>query len=94
MNSRSLMRPAVTGTVLADLRVLVALHLAVASMAAAGTAQAADGELPDSAFLEYLGSWDEDDEEWWTVAERAVSDADASDAVKRQDERDKDEQES
>ena len=30
-----------------------------------GTAAlAADDELPDAAFLEYLGSWDASDEEW------------------------------
>ena len=80
--------------VLVKIRILVTLPLAVLSMTAGGWARAADGELPDSAFLEYLGSWDEDDEEWWTVAERSVSDADRPDAGKRQDERDEDEQES
>lgn len=29
-----------------------------------GTAAAADDEPPDLEFLEYLGSWDESDEEW------------------------------
>jgi hypothetical protein len=29
-----------------------------------GTAVAADEELPDLEFLEYLGSWEDSDEEW------------------------------
>ena len=30
----------------------------------AGLALAADEELPDPAFLEYLGTWEESDEDW------------------------------
>ncbi len=33
-------------------------------LALAGWAQAADEELPDLEFLEYLGTWDGSDEEW------------------------------
>jgi len=44
------------------------LLAAVAGMAA--TAQAQDDE-PDLSFLEYLGSWQEGDEEWLIVAEMA-----------------------
>lgn len=29
-----------------------------------GTVLAADNELPEADFLEYLGSWEESDEEW------------------------------
>lgn len=29
-----------------------------------GTVLAADNELPEAEFLEYLGSWEESDEEW------------------------------
>ncbi len=29
-----------------------------------GVVLAADNELPDGEFLEYLGSWEESDEEW------------------------------
>lgn len=32
---------------------------------------AADDELPDVEFLEYLGSWEESDEEWLLFDERA-----------------------
>lgn len=30
----------------------------------AGQAMAADEEMPETEFLEYLGSWEESDEEW------------------------------
>jgi hypothetical protein len=31
---------------------------------AGGAVLAADGKLPDEDFLEYLGSWEESDEDW------------------------------
>ncbi len=40
---------------------------------------AADNELPDGEFLEYLGSWEESDEEWLIFAqdgERVAADSD------------------
>ena len=33
-------------------------------LGACGMVLAADNELPDAEFLEYLGSWEESDEEW------------------------------
>ena len=36
----------------------------VALLLACGVVLAADEEIPDMAFLEYLGSWDESDEDW------------------------------
>ncbi len=40
------------------------LLLLCASIACGGMAAAADDELPDPEFLEYLGSWEESDEDW------------------------------
>lgn len=40
----------------------------------------ADESLPDVEFLEYLGSWAEDDEEWLIIAEESEADRE-SDAV-------------
>ena len=54
----------------------------------------ADEELPEIEFLEYLGSWDESDEDWLTVAEWPKRSVDSSDAGKQQDKRQDDEQES
>ncbi len=42
--------------------------LAVMLLGAAGLV-AADDELPDMEFLEYLGSWDESDEDWVLFAD-------------------------
>lgn len=44
------------------------LVLVVAAIGLAAKAQAQDDE-PDLSFLEYLGSWQESDEEWLIVAE-------------------------
>ena len=41
----------------------------VASLLFCGLALAADDEIPDMAFLEYLGSWEESDEEWLIFAD-------------------------
>lgn len=43
-----------------------------------GVVLAADNELPDGEFLEYLGSWEESDEEWLIfdqVGERLAADS-------------------
>lgn len=47
---------------------LTRLVLVSVAAAVAGTASAQDDE-PDLSFLEYLGSWQEGDEEWLVVAE-------------------------
>ncbi len=44
-----------------------------------GAVLAADNELPDGEFLEYLGSWEESDEEWLMFNqddERVAADSD------------------
>lgn len=44
-----------------------------------GVVLAADNELPEGDFLEYLGSWEESDEEWLIfdqVGERLAADSD------------------
>jgi len=44
-----------------------------------GVVLAADNELPDGEFLEYLGSWEESDKEWLIfdqVGERVAADSD------------------
>ena len=71
-------------------RCLVAIALAALSC---GGAARADDSQPDSAFLEYLGSWDDSDEDWLTVAEWPERAADG-DAEQDRDERQDDEQES
>lgn len=38
-----------------------------------GAAFAADDELPDMEFLEYLGMWEETDEDWQVLDEEAVA---------------------
>jgi hypothetical protein len=50
----------------------------VLGVSAAAVAQ--DEQTPDLAFLEYLGSWDESDEEWLVVAEEILAPGDAPDA--------------
>lgn len=40
-----------------------------------GLVLAADDEVPDAEFLEYLGSWDESDEEWLIFEEQAIAEA-------------------
>lgn len=56
-------------------------------------AQEADDEAgaPDLAFLEYLGSWQEDDAEWLIVAEWDGTDAPPADARPETEEDDDDE---
>jgi hypothetical protein len=44
----------------------------------------ADDELPDVEFLEYLGSWDESDEDW-LLFDRSESEAMAADRKERSD---------
>ena len=53
----------------------LALRLAViCSLAGAGGIAAADDEpLPDIEFLEYLGSWEETDEDWVLLSEAAAA---------------------
>ena len=46
-----------------------AIVLAAGTLCAGGTARAQEGEPPDLAFLEYLGSWQASDEEWLEIAE-------------------------
>lgn len=41
--------------------------LLVLAFGAAGTVLAADAEEPDMEFVEYLGLWEESDEEWLMV---------------------------
>lgn len=52
------------------MRKLGLIALGAAWLAPAAHAQAADSEAPpDLDFLEYLGSWQADDDEWWELAE-------------------------
>ena len=41
----------------------------------AGVALADEEEIPDLEFLEYLGSWDESDEDWVLLAENDAEEA-------------------
>jgi len=43
--------------------------LLTASLLFCGLVLAADEEIPDMEFLEYLGSWEESDEEWLIFAD-------------------------
>lgn len=46
------------------------LRLAIACIFLAGSAvTAGDDELPDIEFLEYLGSWEESDEDWVLISD-------------------------
>lgn len=45
-------------------------------MLGASLALASDAELPDPAFLEYLGSWEETDEDWVLFAEPVTAEVD------------------
>jgi len=36
---------------------------------------AADDEVPDAEFLEYLGIWEESDKEWLILEEQVIADA-------------------
>ena len=56
--------------------------LLLGSMLCCGLVLAADEELPVMEFLEYLGSWEESDEEWLIFAEaKDTADAERSDPV-------------
>jgi hypothetical protein len=57
------------------------LAMAAASLLAAHAGQAQEDEAPDLNFLEYLGSWQETDEEWEIVAE--LEDEDMQDTDKK-----------
>jgi hypothetical protein len=66
----------------------IRLGLLVVATSAVAAVQAQDDE-PDLGFLEYLGSWEETDEEWLIVAEleRELEDEDeASDQDEETDE--------
>ena len=77
----------------AELRRRLLLPLALGALTAGSFAGAAD-PLPESEFLEYLGSWEESDEDWLTVAKWPGVAADSADADKDKEERKDDEQES
>ena len=56
--------------------------LLAASLLCCGMVIAADEEIPDMEFLEYLGSWEESDEEWLIFADaKETSDDERSDPV-------------
>ncbi len=56
---------------LADRRLVIACLLLGTSLALA-----ADEELPDPEFLEYLGSWEESDEDWLIFSEPVTAEVD------------------
>jgi len=41
--------------------------LCALALCSGGTAVAAEDEVPDADFLEYLGMWDESDEDWMII---------------------------
>lgn len=45
------------------------ISLTAALLLVGGLVQSADDELPEEDFLEYLGSWEESDEEWLVLDE-------------------------
>jgi hypothetical protein len=58
-------------------------HAAVLlGLLASGLATADDAELPDTEFLEYLGSWQESDEDW-LIFEEAAREAAGDDGKER-----------
>ena len=58
-------------------RGIQALFLGVALCGPVGVlAQAEDEDIPDMEFLEYLGLWDESDDEWLLLDEDEVTDTD------------------
>jgi hypothetical protein len=59
-------RPVLT---LADSAQLLRVVVACSLLGICGGVTAGDDELPDAAFLEYLGSWDESDEDWLLVSD-------------------------
>ena len=54
---------------LADSSQLFRLAIACGLLGTSGVVTAADDELPDVEFLEYLGSWEESDEDWLLVSD-------------------------
>ena len=48
---------------------LAKISAVLAAVAMPAVAVAQDGELPPAGLLEYLGSWQDDDEEWFLDAE-------------------------
>ena len=54
---------------LADSRQLLRLAIACGLLGTGGAVVAEDEELPDIEFLEYLGSWEESDEDWLLVSD-------------------------
>ena len=63
------------------------LMLLAAAAGVAGTAVAQDDE-PDLGFLEYLGSWQEGDDEWLIVADLEVEPEDKSEASEEDEQTD------
>ena len=56
--------------------------LLIGSLLFYGMVLAADDEIPDMEFLEYLGSWEESDEEWLIFADTTEkADEERSDPV-------------
>ena len=57
----------------------IGMVLAAAALLPAVPAEAADEPAPDIAFIEYLGSWEEDDGDWLVLAgpEPEAGEADA-----------------
>jgi hypothetical protein len=54
---------------LADSAQLLRVVVACSLLGISGGVTAGDDELPDVEFLEYLGSWDESDEDWLLVSD-------------------------
>jgi len=54
---------------LADSAQLLRVIVACSLLGIGGGVTAGDDELPDVEFLEYLGSWDESDEDWLLVSD-------------------------
>ncbi len=68
--------------------------LCVTGLCLVATANADGEEIPDMAFLEYLGMWDETDEDWLLLEDEAPAEgeeqhepkADSDDAAENSDE--------
>ena len=54
---------------LVDSRQLLRAIIACGLFGLSGGVSAADDELPDVEFLEYLGSWEESDKDWLVVSD-------------------------
>lgn len=55
--------------------------LPFALLIACGVTLAADGELPEMEFLEYLGMWEESDEEWLVFADGENASAESDERI-------------